>query len=135
MSNEIFCCFIFIMGFFNMYTQKEVLLPMTSLKYYQNTSRYKNKLFVSWKWHYLEIIETNIIRIKLKILTFFLSDFNVFVCWQLFACVSSKIVVIPAGNYMFKVNNRNTRTRCEIYSKLTIKTPKQCLASFWCLYC
>ena len=22
---------------------------------------------------------------------------------------------IPAGNYMFKVNNRNTRTRCEIY--------------------
>ena len=31
----------------------------------------------------------------------------------------------PAGNYMFKVNNRNTRTRCEICSKLTIKTPEQ----------
>ena len=30
----------------------------------------------------------------------------------------------PAGNYMFKVNNRNTRTRCEICSKLTIKTPE-----------
>ena len=29
---------------------------------------------------------------------------------------------VPADNYMFKVNNRNTRTRCEIYSKLTIKT-------------
>ena len=28
---------------------------------------------------------------------------------------------ISAGNYMFKVNNRNTRTRCEICSKLTIK--------------
>ena len=28
---------------------------------------------------------------------------------------------IPAGNYMFKVNNRNTRTRCQICSKLTIK--------------
>ena len=27
----------------------------------------------------------------------------------------------PAGNYMFRVNNRNTRTRCEIYSELTIK--------------
>ena len=25
----------------------------------------------------------------------------------------------PAGNHMFKVNNRNTRTRCEICSKLT----------------
>ena len=33
------------------------------------------------------------------------------------------------GNYMFKVNNRNARLRCEIYSKLTIKTPKQCQ---WC---
>ena len=30
-----------------------------------------------------------------------------------------------AGNYMFKVNNRNTRTRCEICSKLTIKTPER----------
>ena len=27
----------------------------------------------------------------------------------------------PAGNYMFKVDNRNSRTRCEICSKLTIK--------------
>ena len=32
----------------------------------------------------------------------------------------------PAGNYMFKVNNRNTRTRCQIYSKFTIKTPERC---------
>ena len=31
---------------------------------------------------------------------------------------------IPAGNYMFKVNNRNTRTRREICSKLTIKIPE-----------
>ena len=31
----------------------------------------------------------------------------------------------PAGNYIFKVNNRNTRTRCEICSKLTIKTPER----------
>ena len=29
---------------------------------------------------------------------------------------------ISVGNYMFKINNRNTRTRCEICSKLTIKT-------------
>ena len=31
----------------------------------------------------------------------------------------------PAGIYLLKVNNRNTRTRCEICSKLTIKTPKR----------
>ena len=33
---------------------------------------------------------------------------------------------IPAGNYMFKVSNGNTRQRCEICSKLTIKPPKRC---------
>ena len=32
---------------------------------------------------------------------------------------------IPAGNYMFGVNNRNTRTMCEICSKLTIKITEQ----------
>ena len=32
---------------------------------------------------------------------------------------------LPAGIYMFKVNNRNTRTRCEICSKLTITTLEQ----------
>ena len=49
----------------------------------------------------------------------------------------------PAGNYMFKVRNRNTRTSCEICSKLTIKTTKirQWLTLnifhilFQCFYC
>ena len=31
----------------------------------------------------------------------------------------------PAGIYLLKVNNRNTRTRCEICSKLTINTPER----------
>ena len=31
----------------------------------------------------------------------------------------------PSSNYMLKANNINTRTRCEIYSKLTIKTSEQ----------
>ena len=31
----------------------------------------------------------------------------------------------PAGIYLLKVNNRNTRTRCEICSKVTIKTPER----------
>ena len=35
------------------------------------------------------------------------------------------INVISAGNYMLKVNNRNTRTKCEICSKLTIETLEQ----------
>ena len=32
---------------------------------------------------------------------------------------------IPAGIHLLKVNNKNTRTRCEICSKLTIKTPER----------
>ena len=32
---------------------------------------------------------------------------------------------IPANIYLFKVNIRNTKKRCEIYSKLTIKTPER----------
>ena len=31
----------------------------------------------------------------------------------------------PANIYLFKVNNRNTRKRCCICSKLTIKTPER----------
>ena len=53
---------------------------------------------------------------------------------------------VPAGNYMFKVNNGNTRTRCEICSKLTTTTPGVCLVTLlltlnifqiliWCFYC
>ena len=32
----------------------------------------------------------------------------------------------PVGIYLLKVNNTNTRTRCQICSKLTIKTQERC---------
>ena len=38
---------------------------------------------------------------------------------------NSKITLIPVGIYLFKGYNRNTRARCEICSKLTIKTPER----------
>ena len=31
---------------------------------------------------------------------------------------------LPTGIYLLKVNNRNTRRRCKICSKLTTKTPE-----------
>ena len=34
-------------------------------------------------------------------------------------------IMLPADNQMFKDNSRNTRTRCEICSKLTIKIPER----------
>ena len=44
--------------------------------------------------------------------------------FQIYRNVLVKIVN-PSGNYVFKVYNRNTRTRCEICSKLTIKTAER----------
>ena len=35
----------------------------------------------------------------------------------------------PQGVYLFKVNNRNSRTRCKICSKLTTKAPER---RYWC---
>ena len=35
------------------------------------------------------------------------------------------IATYPVSIYMFKVNNRNTRTKCEMSSMLTIKTQKR----------
>ena len=39
--------------------------------------------------------------------------------------LSSQFIILPAGIYMLKVNNKNTRTRCEICSKLTINIPER----------
>ena len=36
-----------------------------------------------------------------------------------------KSEICPVGIYMFKVNKRNTRTRCKICSKIAIKTPER----------
>ena len=32
----------------------------------------------------------------------------------------------PAGNYIFKINSRSARAKCEICTRLTIKTPGRC---------
>ena len=46
-----------------------------------------------------------------------------------------KKTLFPARNYMFKVNNRNTRTRCEICSKFVKKKHQNdVMTSFWCFY-
>ena len=36
-----------------------------------------------------------------------------------------KLFNIPSGIYLLKVNNRNTKTRCDMCSKLTVKKPEQ----------
>ena len=48
-------------------------------------------------------------------------------CWALFYFKDQReqAKLYPAGIYMFKDNNRNTKTKCGICSKLTIKTPER----------
>ena len=41
---------------------------------------------------------------------------------QYFESTGIIIIINPTNIYLFKLNNRNTRKRCEICSKLTIKT-------------
>ena len=50
--------------------------------------------------------------------------------WRLFINLHSRNDLHLAINHIFKVNEKNTRERCEICSKLTIKTPEQ---RQWCL--
>ena len=45
---------------------------------------------------------------------------------MLFCLSRTLLTTYPAQNiYLFKVNNKNTKRRCEIRSKLTIKTPER----------
>ena len=79
----------------------------SNLKWFRNISMYEIGFYnISWKTKKL-IMRANCL------LSLFIQSF----CeW---------LTNNPAGNYMFKVNNRNTKTRYEISSKLTIKTPEQ----------
>ena len=45
--------------------------------------------------------------------------------WSQKVSLVKHLRLYPASIYLLKVNNRNTRTRCEICSKLTIKTPER----------
>ena len=40
---------------------------------------------------------------------------------------SRKRSCVTTNINLLKVNNKNIRKRCEIYSELTVQTPKQCL--------
>ena len=39
--------------------------------------------------------------------------------------IEVQCTIVPTGNYMFNINNKNTRKRCEKSSKLTITTPQR----------
>ena len=54
--------------------------------------------------------------------------------WKIFKFALNAFSIFKsAGNYMFKVNNRNTRKRCEICSKLIIKTQELFNYKLWAI--
>ena len=57
----------------------------------------------------------------------FKSDLATGMVWSFFQFELKKLqkVILIKMIYMFKINNKNTRTRCEICPKLTKKTPEQ----------
>ena len=68
------------------------------------------ELSILWLLIYLNMIYLNMVYLK----------------W----CISKKknetfLWSIPVNIYLFKVNNRNIRKKCEIFSKLTTKTPER----------
>ena len=44
---------------------------------------------------------------------------------KIFVLLEISAKSFPEDIYLFKVNNRSNRKMCEIYSKLTIKTPER----------
>ena len=48
-----------------------------------------------------------------------------YVAWGIFIKRTKLQSNYQTNIYLFKVNNRNSRKRCEICSKLKIKTPEQ----------
>ena len=52
--------------------------------------------------------------------------------WVVFKRMACDLVMTSATIYLFKVNNRNTRKRCEIFLKLPIKTPERSHSSLYC---
>ena len=65
--------------------------------------------------------------------------FQTLVCYRSLLLIAFSIVnyELTSNIYLFKINNRKARKKCEICSKLTINTPerRRRRASLWCFYC
>ena len=73
-----------------------------------------------------DVFNVNFERILRLFLVSLLLILNRYICAEVHGHCSNVFTNnFPAGNYMFKVNNKNPRTWCEICSKLKIKAPKQ----------
>ena len=65
------------------------------------------------------------IEISMRVAQHFYEQICIFMTMRLILFAAYlKLISLPASFYLFKVNNRDTRKRCYVCSKLTIKTPE-----------
>ena len=88
------------------------------------------------RWRHSGVCIVNSKEISHIVLMFLLLTLNKNILWKKFTVqilmMSLENVILnksgtqqnPAHSYLFEVNNKNSRKRCEICSKLTIKTPE-----------
>ena len=86
----------------------------------QGYARYQNRSSVSYIWLlnlclFVCLSLERVINYQVQIFLIYHSKLN----------ISSLESMKPASIYAFKVNNRNTRKRCAICSKLTLQTPER----------
>ena len=110
----------------------------------QNSTAFRNKVNNIRKNEGLFLVTTDVVTRNLVSTTRFLKYL-----WQFWDIINQRVntrsrctclfICVPAVIYLLIVNNRNTRTRCEICLKLTIKTPERRLillryALRWMIY-
>ena len=116
------------------YTKSRKLCTITHFIYccIDNFPKYETRIFANIRIHrkqqYWGILRRFSCNLYLKLHYFSKmgkNDFCLMFWWFLYD-ISDEIngeQNIPVGNYLLKFKNRNARTTCQIYSKLTIKTP------------
>ena len=77
----------------------------------------------NWERHQKDVIVVVLVSSLLLTLNWFQTFVRGFYFW-LRTGKCGCAWTFPAGIYLLKVNNRNTRTRCEVCSKLIMKTPE-----------
>ena len=105
-----------------------------SIDFYGRNNLFKYQVSFSSTWASLFVCRPSwspiIAYTNVVILGTWLNDIILFLCLfdeeksslKLFFCILQKgnTMINPAGNYMFEVNDKNTRKRCQICSKLKL---------------
>ena len=115
--------------FFNLFTSLSITIHWLQLEVRPSRQFQRSPLIGFWQAIRLEfrISSVSVLEQRWVYQNYFLAfrRFTRKLKSRLNTSLTRHLNACPASNYMFKVNNRNSRTRCETCSKLTIKTPEQ----------